>query len=361
MKKVFNFSAGPGVLPASVLKAASQAAIEFAGTGMSLMEMSHRSKPVVAMFDETEALVRELLEVPSNYKVLFLQGGASLQFCMVPANILGENESADYTDTGAWAAKAIKEAKQYGKVNVISSSKDVTYNHIPKDFTQNADAKYLHVTSNNTIYGTQWKTFPTPLNPNGFLVADMSSDIFSRPIDVSKFGIIYAGAQKNMGPAGATLVIIREDLVGSLDRKIPTMLDYKTHVEGESMFNTPPVFSVYVINQTLKWLKELGGVKAIQEINERKGAALYAEIERNSLFRCPVVAEDRSLMNVVFVMNDPKLEPEFAAFAKSKNLEQLAGHRSVGGFRASIYNAMTEEGVNALIDAMKEFEENQKD
>lgn len=356
MKKVFNFSAGPGVLPAPVLKAASQAAIEFAGTGMSLMEMSHRSKPVVSMFDETESLIRELLDVPNNYKVLFLQGGASLQFCMIPMNLLAENESADYTDTGAWANKALKEAKQFGKVNVISSSKESTYNHIPKDFVQTADAKYLHVTSNNTIYGTQWKSFPTPANPNGFLVADMSSDIFSRPLDISKFGLIYAGAQKNMGPSGVTVVIIREDLVGKIDRKIPTMLDYKTHIDGESMFNTPPVFSVYVVNQTLKWLKELGGVKAIEEINERKAGKLYAEIERNSLFRCPVVEEDRSLMNVVFVMNNPEQESAFATFAKERGLEQLAGHRSVGGFRASIYNAMPEEGVDALIEAMQEFE-----
>lgn len=356
MKKVFNFSAGPGVLPAPVLKAASQAAIEFAGTGMSLMEMSHRSKPVVAMFNETEALVRELLNVPNNYKVLFLQGGASLQFCMVPMNLLGENEVADYTDTGAWANKALKEAKQFGKVNVASSSKESIYNHIPKDLKQDSNAKFLHVTSNNTIYGTQWKTFPTPANPNGYLVADMSSDIFSRPLDVSKFGVIYAGAQKNMGPSGVTLVIIREDLVGQLDRKIPTMLDYKTHIDGESMFNTPPVFSVYVVNQTLKWLKDLGGLTAIEAINERKAGKLYAEIERNPLFRCPVAEEDRSLMNVVFVMNNPELESGFAAFAKERGLEQLAGHRSVGGFRASIYNAMTEEGVEALIEAMQEFE-----
>jgi phosphoserine aminotransferase len=354
MSKVYNFSAGPAVLPQEALVEASSSALEYMKSGMSLMTMSHRSKPVVAMFDETEALIRELLNVPKNYKVLFLQGGASMQFCMVPMNFLGEGESADFTDTGAWAEKAIQEAAKFGKANVIASSKAATYSYIPKDLVQTIGAKYLHVTSNNTIFGTQLKEFP---KANGFLVSDMSSDIFSRPINVSDFGIIYAGAQKNMGPAGATLVIIREDLLqNQAKRMIPTMLDYNTHVKAESMFNTPPVWSVYIINRTLTWLKNLGGVAEIQKINERKAAALYAEIDRNPLFKGPAAIEDRSMMNITFVMQDPSLEPEFLALCKSRNFTSLEGHRSVGGFRASIYNAFPEEGVQALIQAMQDFE-----
>jgi phosphoserine aminotransferase len=286
MKKIYNFSAGPAVLNAEVLKSSAQAAIEFKGTGMGLMEMSHRSKPVVEMFNETEQLLRELMEIPDNYKVLFLQGGASLQFLMVPMNLLNPEDVVDYADTGAWSAKAIKEAKSLAKVNVVCSSKETTYDHIPKDLNQDPNAKYLHITSNNTIYGTQWNEFPTPINPEGYLVADMSSDILCKPIDVKKFGIIYAGAQKNIGPSGVTVVIIREDILGKVKHKIPTMLDYKTHIENESMFNTPPVFSVYVANQTFHWLKNLGGLKAIEVINHRKAAKLYSEIERNSIFQC---------------------------------------------------------------------------
>jgi phosphoserine aminotransferase len=354
--KVYNFSAGPSVLPQAALQAGANACIDFKNTGISLMTMSHRSKPVVEMFAETEALVRELLGVPDSFKVLFLQGGASQQFLMVPMNLLPQDAVADYADTGAWSAKAIKEAKAYGTVNTCCSSKEQTYNHIPQTLTQSQNATYLHITSNNTIYGTQWKAFPTPLNPNGYIVSDMSSDIFSRPLDWNQFGLVYAGAQKNMGPAGATLVIIREDLLESSGRAIPTILNYKTHADDESMFNTPPVFSVYLINETLKWLKQIGGVTGIQAINDRKAAALYAEIERNTLFSCPTAANDRSPMNVVFVQKDADKDAAFLAHCKDRGLEQLKGHRSIGGFRASIYNAMPEEGVQALIDAMQAWE-----
>lgn len=355
MKKIYNFSAGPSVLPEAALKAAAEAAIDYKGSGMSLMTMSHRSKPVESMFAETELLLRELLKVPDNFKILFLQGGASLQFCMVPMNLLPQDGVADFIDTGVWASKAAKEAKQFGKVNVIASSKDAVYSFIPKEFEQTPNATYLHITSNNTIYGTQWKSFPKPLNPNGYLVADMSSDILSRPFDWSNFGVVYAGAQKNMGPAGATVVFVREDILGKSGRTLPTMLDYATHIKDASMFNTPPVFSVYVINETLKWLKGLGGVKKIEEINERKANKLYKAIDESSLFKNPVAKEDRSPMNVTFVMKQEGRDEEFLEFCKARGLQQLKGHRSVGGFRASIYNAMPEEGVDELIKAIKEF------
>ena len=357
MSKIYNFSAGPAVLNEGVLKASSEAAVDFQSTGMSLMEMSHRSKPVVTLFTEAEANLRELLNVPENYKILFLQGGASLQFLMGPLNLAKEGDTLDYADTGAWSAKAIKEGKNAGcNVNVVSSSKEVTYSNIPKDLNQSEDATYLHVTSNNTIYGTQYKTFPTPKNPNGYLVADMSSDILSRPIDVSKFGLIYAGAQKNIGPSGVTIAIVREDLLGKTERSIPTYLDYNTHIKAESMFNTPPVFSVLVANETFKWLKSIGGVAGVQEINERKAKKLYDAIDNSKLFKSPVAVEDRSPMNVTFIMENADLEPDFLAFAKERGLETLKGHRSVGGFRASIYNAMPEAGVEALVSAIEEFE-----
>ena len=356
MSQVYNFSAGPAVLDKNVMKQSADAAVEFGGAGLSILEMSHRSKPVVAMVEETTALVKELLEVPDNYEVLFLQGGASLQFHMIPMNLFPEGGVADYADTGSWAAKAIKEGKFFGDVNVVCSSKESTYDHIPKELNQSDNAAYLHICSNNTIFGTRWKEFPTPKNPDAVLVADMSSEIFSRKIDVSKFGIIYAGAQKNMGPAGVTLIIIRKDLIGKGLRKVPTYLDYETHAKAESMFHTPPVFPIYVVNRTLNWLKELGGVSKMEEINEAKAAKLYAEIDRNPLFKGPAAVEDRSIMNVTFVMENKDLEPEFLEFTKARNLSTLNGHRSVGGFRASIYNAMPEAGIDALIDAMQEFE-----
>jgi len=355
--KTYNFSAGPACLPDSVIQPSKEALNNFQQTGMSLLEMSHRSKEVVALFSETTDNLRSILDIPSNYHVLWLQGGASTQFSMVPLNLLQSNGHADYIETGAWSSKAIHACNQIGTANVLASSKENNFSFIPKEFNQNDDASYLHITSNNTIYGTQYKEYPKVKNPDGFLVADMSSDILSQPVDVSKFGLIYAGAQKNMGPAGVTLVIVRDDLINKNFRDIPTMLNYETHVKKESMFNTPPVFSVFVVNETLKWLSDLGGVSTIAEINQRKAQKLYDEIERNSLFKSPVSEEDRSLMNVPFIFstNDHRDE-DFLSFCAERNLMTLKGHRSVGGFRASIYNAMPEAGVYGLIAAMQDFE-----
>ena len=356
MNKIYNFSAGPAVLDQSVLDATSKAVKEFNGLGMSLMEMSHRSKPVMDMVAETESLTRELLHIPDGYHVLFLQGGASLQFAMIPMNLLGEDQTVDYTDTGAWSAKAIKEAHLFGNVNVACSSKESLYNHIPKELNQSSHAVYLHITSNNTIYGTQWKDFPTPLNPNGYLVGDMSSDIFSRSFDVSRFGLIYAGAQKNMGPAGVTLVIVRDDILREVNRSIPTMMNYQTHIDKGSMFNTPPVLAIYSVNRTLTWIKKNDGIKAMEIKNKRKSQKLYDEIRRNPLFKSPIPEEDQSLMNVPFIFTDGGDEADFLSFCDRRGLKTLKGHRSVGGFRASIYNAMPEAGVDALIQAMQEYE-----
>jgi phosphoserine aminotransferase len=334
------------------MEAGSRACLEFRGMGMSLLEISHRSKEYEAVVDEACALVRELLGVSNDYHVLFLQGGASLQFAMVPMNLLGEGETAAYTDTGMWANKAIKEAKLFGNVKIVASSKDANYAFIPKDLTVPADAKYFHVTSNNTIFGTQLQGFPESPVP---LVSDMSSDIFSRPVDVSKFGLIYAGAQKNMGIAGATLVIVRKDLVGKAKRPLPSMLDYKVHAENGSMFNTPPAFAIYMALETLKWVKAQGGLTAMQKRNEEKAAMLYAEIDDNPLFKGTCAAEDRSRMNVTFVMSRPELEGAFLKEAEATGLSGLKGHRSVGGFRASIYNAMGLDGVQALVNLMRDF------
>jgi phosphoserine aminotransferase len=352
MKDVINFSAGPAILPKEVFQVASQSVLEFNGSGLSILEMSHRSKDIVAVMDQAIALVKELLNVPEGYQVVFLQGGASQQFCMVPYNLLDENDTAAYIETGAWAKKAIKEAKLFGNVDVVASSADTTYSYIPKEYTIPENAKYLHITTNNTIYGTQWHNMPETSIP---LVADMSSDIFSRPVDVSKYGVIYAGAQKNMGPAGATLAIVREDLLGKVQRTIPSILDYQTHIKGESMFNTPPVFAVYVVMETLKWLKEKGGVEAIQAINEKKAQKLYDAIDASPLFKGTAAKEDRSNMNVTFVMEDSEREADFLKFAAERDLSGLKGHRSIGGFRASIYNAMPEQGIDKLIQAMEDF------
>ncbi len=356
MKKIYNFSAGPAVLPDEALQDTAAAVVNYNDSGMSLLEMSHRSQPIVGLMEETTGLARHLLAVPDNYQILWLQGGASTQFSMIPMNLLSENEIADYTDTGSWAAKAIKEAQVYGSVHVSCSTKSNIYNHINKDLQQSYKAIYLHITSNNTIYGTQWKTFPETLNPEGYLVADMSSDILSRPLDFNSIGLIYAGAQKNMGPAGVTMVIIRDDILGKLDRHIPTMLDYRTHIEKGSAFNTPPVSAIFVVNRTLRWLKDLGGVQVIEEKNRTKADKLYAEIERNLLFKSPIAEEDRSTMNVPFVFAENGDEKEFLDFCLERGLMTLKGHRSVGGFRASIYNAMPEAGVDALIAAMQEYE-----
>ena len=357
MTKIYNFSAGPAMLHSSVLEAVSKASKDYEGHGLSLLEMSHRSKPVMDMISETEFLARELLNVPDNYHILFLQGGASLQFAMVPLNLLDMNMTADYTDTGAWSAKAIKEAQLYGNVNIACSSKDTVYNHIPKKLNQSDDAVYLHITSNNTIYGTQWHEFPKPIN-DGYLIADMSSDILSRSIDISRFGLIYAGAQKNIGPAGVTMVILRDEILDKVNRKIPTMMKYRTHIDKGSMFNTPPVISIFAVNRTLVWLKSIGGIDFIEKKNRLKAQKLYDEIDNNELFSSPVNVENRSMMNIPFVFTQQGDELSFLSFCKKRGLLTLKGHRSVGGFRASIYNAMPEEGVETLIQAMKEYEPN---
>ena len=357
MTKIYNFSAGPAMLHSSVLEAVSKASKDYGGHGLSLLEMSHRSKPVMDMISETEFLARELLNVPDNYHILFLQGGASLQFAMVPLNLLDMNMTADYTDTGAWSAKAIKEAQLYGTVNIACSSKDTVYNHIPKKLNQSDDAVYLHITSNNTIYGTQWHEFPKPIN-DGYLIADMSSDILSRSIDISRFGLIYAGAQKNIGPAGVTMVILRDEILDKVNRKIPTMMKYRTHIDKGSMFNTPPVISIFAVNRTLVWLKSIGGIDFIEKKNKLKAQKLYDEIDNNELFSSPVNVENRSMMNIPFVFTQQGDELSFLSFCKKRGLLTLKGHRSVGGFRASIYNAMPEEGVETLIQAMKAYEPN---
>ncbi len=352
MKK-HNFSAGPSILAQEVIENTANAVKDLNGMGLSVMEISHRSKEFQAVMDETVALFRELLDIPANYHVLFLGGGASLQFCMVPYNLM--KKKAAYLETGTWAKKAIKEAKGFGEVDVVGSSSDKNFNYIPKGFTIPSDADYFHITTNNTIFGTQiHEDYDSPVP----MVADMSSDIFSRPIDISKYAIIYGGAQKNLGPAGATFVIIREDILGKVDRHIPTMLDYKTHIDKESMFNTPPCLPVYACMETLRWLKKLGGVKVMQKMNQEKADLLYNEIERNALFVGTAEKDSRSLMNICFVMQDKyqDLEKEFLEFATSKGMVGIKGHRSVGGFRASTYNAMPKESVEALIEVMQEFE-----
>ena len=352
MKK-HNFYAGPSILPQFTIDETIKAIKDFAGTGLSLMEISHRSKEFVAVMDEATAMFKELLNIPEGYSVIFLGGGASLQFAMLPYNLM--KSKAAYLNTGEWASKAIKEAKNFGEVVEVASSKEKTFNYIPKDYQVPQDADYFHITTNNTIYGTEIRK---DLEVGIPLVADMSSDIFSRPIDISKYALIYGGAQKNLAPAGVTFVIIRNDILGKTGRTIPTMLNYQTHIDKESMFNTPPVVPVFAALQTLKWLKAQGGVAAMEKINIRKANLLYDEIDRNPLFRGTVAKEDRSLMNICFVMNDEyaPLEKEFLTFASERGLVGLKGHRSTGGFRASTYNALPEESVKALVSAMQEFE-----
>ena len=353
MKK-HNFYAGPSILPDYTIKNTAEAVKDFAGTGLSVMEVSHRSKEFVAVMDEAQALFKELLNVPEDYEVLFLGGGASTQFYMVPFNLM--NKKSAYLNTGSWASKAQKEAGFFGEVVEVASSKDANFNYIPKNYEVPADADYFHITTNNTIYGTEIKE---DLDVNVPLVADMSSDIFSRPVDVSKYAVIYGGAQKNLAPAGVTFVIVKKDILGKVDRSIPTMIDYRTHIDKESMFNTPPVLPVYSALQTLKWLKEQGGIAAMQKRNQEKAALLYNEIDRNKLFQGTVPnKEDRSLMNICFVMNEEyaDLEKEFLDFATEKGMLGIKGHRSVGGFRASTYNALPLDSVKALVDAMQEFE-----
>lgn len=352
MKK-YNFGAGPSILPREVMEATAAACLDFNAIGLSLMEISHRSKDFQAVMDEAQALLKELLDVPAGYSVLFLGGGASLQFCMVPYNLL--EKKAAYLNTGVWAKKAQKEAKLFGEVVEVASSADRNYSYLPKDFVIPSDADYFHLTTNNTIYGTEIRCdldSPVPM------VADMSSDILSRPVDVAKYALIYGGAQKNLSMAGVTFVIIKDDILGHVSRSIPTMLDYRTHIDKGSMFNTPPVVPIYSAMQNLRWVKAQGGVKEMDRRAHERAEILYAEIDRNRLFRGTVEAADRSLMNICFVMNDEykDLEAEFLAFATERGMTGIKGHRSVGGFRASCYNAMSVEGVKALVDCMREFE-----
>jgi len=353
MKIAHNFNAGPCVLPKQALEAAKQALTDFKGTGMSVIELSHRSKEWEATMEECRSLWKEILNIPEGYKVLFLGGGASMQFLYVAMNLL-ENK-AGYLETGVWAKKALKEAKGIGNAFAVASSSDKNFSYIPKGYEIPTDLDYFHITTNNTIYGTEIKyDMDCPVN----LVADMSSDIMSRPVDVSKYAMIYGGAQKNVGPAGVTFVIVREDILGKVSRYLPTMLDYRTHIKEDSMFNTPPVFPIFVMNETLKWLKEIGGLEAINKINTDKANMLYNEIDRNKMFQGTAAVEDRSIMNVCFVMTEEYKDKEdaFMTFAKERGMVGIKGHRSVGGFRASIYNACPVESVKALVECMQEFE-----
>ena len=354
MNKVHNFTAGPCVLPQQAIDSAIEALKDFKGTGVPVISISHRTKEWEAVMNECRALWKELLNIPEDYEVVFLGGGASMGFLYVAMNFL-ENK-AGYLETGVWAKKALKEAKGLGNAYAVASSAETVFNYIPKNYEIPADLDYLHITTNNTIYGTELHEdldCPVPL------IADMSSDIMSRPVDVSKYAMIYGGAQKNVGPAGVAFFIVKKDMLGKVSRYIPTMLDLRTHITGESMFNTPPVFAIYVMNETLKWLKEQGGVEAIYEINKKKAELLYGEIDRNHLFKGTAAVEDRSIMNVCFVMAEgyEHLQDEFMAFAKAQGMTGIKGHRSVGGFRASIYNACPLESVQALVDCMKEFEQ----
>ena len=356
MKK-YNFNAGPSILPDVVLEAAAKAIIDFNGTGLSLLSISHRTPEFEAVLDEAQSLFRELLNIPDNYKIYFVGGGASTQFFHIPANFLGKK--AGYVNTGVWTKKAIKEAKFYGEVEVVASSEDKNFSYIPKGYTIPADLDYFYICSNNTIYGTEYKEdidSPVPL------IADMSSDILSRPVDVSKYAMIYGGAQKNLAPAGVSFVIIRDDMLQKVARPLPTMMNVNTHVENNSMFNTPPVFPIYVLRETLKWMKAEGGLEEIYRRNVEKVALLYGEIDRNSLFKGTVAEEDRSLMNICFVMSEGNeaLAPEFMEFAKSRGMVGIKGHRLVGGFRASCYNACPKESVEALVACMQEFEQMHK-
>lgn len=349
---IHNFNAGPSILPQEVFQQAAQAVLNYNNTGLSILEIGHRTPTFQAVMDEARALVKELMQLDDQHEVLFLHGGASTQFMQVPMNLLDDKETAVYADTGVWGIKAIKEAKLFGKVEVVCSGKESNYTTIPKDFAVPNDAAYFHITTNNTIYGSQWQKIPYTSTP---LVGDMSSDILSRVIDFNAFDLIYAGAQKNMGPAGVNLVVVNKNLLGKIKRPIPTIMDYRNHINEGSMLNTPPVFAVFVCMLTLRWLKGIGGVAAVEKLNDAKAALLYKEIDENSFFRGTVVEEDRSKMNVCFVMNDPSLEKAFLAFTKERNIIGIKGHRLVGGFRASLYNALPISSVEVLVQAMKDF------
>ena len=350
---VHNFNAGPSILPPEVFQEAAAAVLNFNNTGLSILEYGHRTPAFEAIMQEARLLMKELMSLDDDHEVLFLHGGASTQFMQVPMNLLDQKETAAYTDTGVWAAKAIKEAKFFGKPEIVCSSKENNYTFLPKDFAVPNDAKYLHITTNNTIYGTQWQKIPVTSNS---MVADMSSDILSRSLDFNAFDLIYAGAQKNIGAAGVTAVIVNKNILGKTKRAIPTMMDYRNHISEGSMLNTPPVFAVYTCMLTLRWLKKQGGVKAIEKINNEKAALLYEEIDRNPLFRGTVEKEDRSKMNVCFLMNDPARENEFLKYATEQNIIGIKGHRSAGGFRASLYNAMPLKSVAFLVAVMQDFE-----
>lgn len=353
---VHNFNAGPSILPKEVFQQASEAVQNYNNSGLSILEIGHRTPTFQAIMDEARALVRELMQLDDDHEVLFLHGGASTQFMQVPMNLLDEKETAAYADTGVWGIKAIKEAKLFGKIEVVCSGKESNYTVIPKDFAVPNDATYFHITTNNTIYGSQWQKIPHTSIP---LIGDMSSDIFSRVIDFNAFDLIYAGAQKNMGPAGVNLVVVNKRILGKIRRAIPTIMDYRNHIKEGSMLNTPPVFAVFVCLLTLRWLKNLGGVAAVEQLNNAKASLLYKEIDRNPLFTGTVNEADRSKMNVCFVMNNPLLEESFLSFTKQSDIVGIKGHRLVGGFRASLYNALPLSSVEVLVNMMKEFALNQ--
>jgi phosphoserine aminotransferase len=352
---IHNFNAGPSVLPKSVFEEAAQAIVDYRQTGLSILEIGHRTPLFEAVMDEARNIVRDLMELDSDHEVLFLHGGASTQFMQVPMNLLNKNEIAAYTDTGVWATKAIKEARLFGYVETVCSSKETNYTHLPKEFHVPATAKYLHLTTNNTIYGTQWQDMSMFYKYGVPLVADMSSDILSRQMDFNKFSLIYAGAQKNIGAAGVNLVIVDKNILGNIDTKLPTMMDYRVHIENGSMLNTPPVFAIYVCLLTLRWLRDLGGIGAVEKLNNDKSSLLYNTIDGNPIYKGTVKKEDRSKMNAVFVMEDPLLENEFLNRCKSEGMVGIKGHRSVGGFRVSMYNALTLDSVRALTELMNDF------
>lgn len=357
--RIFNFSAGPAILPEPVLRKAQDALWDLDGSGIGVMEHSHRGPEMSAVFDRTDAALRELAQIPDSYDILYLQGGASSQFFMIPMNFLFDGEIADYIHTGAWSKKAIKEAKLFGDVHVAGSSESAGFDHIPQQVSYSGSPVYVHFTSNNTIYGTEFFADPTP--PAGVpLICDASSDILSRPIEVARYGAIYAGAQKNLGPAGLTLVIMRKDLVARGRKDLPTMLQYRTHADGESRFNTPPTFAVYVLSLVLEWIRDVGGLAAMAEHNRAKAAVIYDFLDQSELFQAPVKADSRSLMNVSFRTGKPELDAEFLSAAKKRGLSGLKGHRSVGGMRASIYNAFPKAGCEALVSFMKEFEQDHR-
>ncbi len=351
--KIFNFSAGPAILPLEVFQKASQVCLEYDLSSLSILEMSHRSKPIINMVSEATELIKDQLEIPEGYQVIFLQGGASQQFCMIPFNLLNQDEVGAYVNTGVWSQKAIKEAQIISQSVEIGSSKEKGFTFIPKNLSIPKDARYVHITTNNTIYGTQYHKFPKVGVP---LIADMSSDIFSRKIAVKDFDLIYAGAQKNMGTAGVTIVIVKESILGKTTRPIPAILDYRLHIKSESMLNTPPVFSIYVVLETLKWLKSQGGVNSIEKINIEKAKLLYKEIDSNPLFENNVALENRSQMNVTFTLKNKEKEANFIDFVTKNGIGGIKGHRSTGGFRASIYNAMPLDGIHRLVEVMQKFE-----